>query len=297
MNHIRFLATLLLIGGGFFRVPPAAHADSPGGEHQVSIVVAGRDSASFSADNDWLGTLALPVTRVPVTDTSTLNHASGRSSMSLSDRPDPQEIVNLSLTPRFDGIPFFGEEMALTDSLQTAVKPKLLPDRISFMEKAIWGEEGFFRNIGIASPLTPEVRKHELDVRRTMLTAHQIGGFVTLASMVTTVYFGQKYLNNGDRNDLDMHETFIPITIACYAATGLLSVLSPPPLIRRDETSTTSIHKTLAWVHFAGMILTPILGMVIEKHGASYYDQARFHQIAAYITTGVFAASMIIITF
>jgi hypothetical protein len=297
MNHIRFLATLFLIGGGILQAPPVAYADSSGGEHQVSVVVAGRDSTTSSEDNDWLGMLALPVARVPDAGTPVANHLSEGSTISLENRTDPQKPANPSLTPQFDGIPLFGEEMAFTDSLQAAVKPKLLPDRISFMEKAMWGEDGFFRNIGIASPLTPEVRKHELDVRRTMLTAHQIGGFVTLASMVTTVYFGQKYLNNGDRNDLDMHQTFIPITIVCYAATGLLSVLSPPPLIRRDETSTTTIHKTLAWVHFAGMILTPILGAAISKHGASYYDQARFHQIAAYITTAVFAASMIIITF
>jgi hypothetical protein len=79
--------------------------------------------------------------------------------------------------------------------------------------------------------------------------------------------------------------------------TGLLSVLSPPPLIRRDETSTTTIHKTLAWVHAAGMILTPILGLAINKRGTSISDKAHYHQIAAYITTAVFAASMIIITF
>ncbi len=297
MNLVRFLTALFLIGGGFFRVLPVVYAGTPCGEHQDSVVVAGGDSGSATEDGDGPGTRVQSVPRVRQAETPDANHGGEKPTISLEDQPDPPALAGFSLTPRLDGMPILEEEMALSDSFQSPVKPKLLPDKISFMEKAMWGEEGFFRNIGIASPLTPEVRKHELDVRRTMLTAHQIGGFVTLASMVTTVYFGQKYLNNGDRNDLDMHQTFIPITIVCYAATGLLSVLSPPPLIRRDETSTTSIHKTLAWVHFAGMILTPILGMVIERHGASYYNQARFHQIAAYITTGVFAASMIIITF
>jgi hypothetical protein len=72
-------------------------------------------------------------------------------------------------------------------------------------------------------------------------------------------------------------------------------------LIRRDETSTTTIHKTLAWIHFAGMILTPIIGNTILKRGpvGRYADlnQARFHQISGYVTTAVFAASMIVVTF
>jgi hypothetical protein len=178
------------------------------------------------------------------------------------------------------------------------IRSKLLPENISWMEKALWGENGFVRTIGIASELTPEVRKHELAVRRTMLTIHQIGGFVTLASMITTVYYGQRYLTTGDLAYRDMHKTFIPITIGLYATTGLLAVLSPPPLIRRDnETSTTTIHKMLAWVHFTGMILTPILGKALKNSGASYYDQARYHQIAAYVTTAAFAAAMITVTF
>jgi hypothetical protein len=182
-------------------------------------------------------------------------------------------------------------------TLPPPVKPKLLPDNMSFMERGLWGENGFFRGIGIASPLTPEARKNELALRRTMLSIHQIGGFLTVGLMATTVYFGQKYLNNSQRSDRDMHQTFVLATIISYSATGLMSVLSPPPLIRRDEVSTTTIHKTLAWVHAAGMVLTPILGAAIGRRGASYYDRARVHQISAYVTTAIFAASMIVITF
>jgi hypothetical protein len=192
------------------------------------------------------------------------------------------------------------------DALPSALKPKLLPDNMSLMERGIWGENGILRGVGIASPLTPEVRKHELAVRRTMLTMHQIGGFLTLGSMIAAVYFGQKSLsdpNTGQRNDpyRSKHQTFLTSTIVLYATTGLLSVLSPPPLIRRDETSTTTIHKTLAWIHFAGMILTPIIGKTILKGGPTgrYADlnKARFHQISGYATTAVFAASMIVVTF
>jgi hypothetical protein len=191
----------------------------------------------------------------------------------------------------------FDALFATVDTLPPAVKVRLLPDNMSFMERGLWGEDGLMRSIGIASPLTPDVRKHELAVRRTMLTAHQIGGFVTLGLMLATDYYGQQYLNHGQRDMLDMHKTFLTATIISYSLTGALAILSPPPMIRRGETSTTSIHKTLAWIHFAGMVLTPILGMMISRRGASYYEQAHFHQVSAYVTTSVFAASMIVILF
>ena len=76
----------------------------------------------------------------------------------------------------------------------------------------------------------------------------------------------------------------------------MLAVLSPPPLIRRDETSTTTIHKTLAWVHVAGMILTPIIGSSL-RHSLNFSQMARYHQISAYVTTATLAASLIIVTF
>jgi hypothetical protein len=197
-------------------------------------------------------------------------------------------------------------EMARLDSLPRTTVRRLLPENISFMEKALWGEDGFLRATGIASPLTPQVRKSELSLRRAMLVTHQIGGFLTLASMVTAVYFGQKSLNDpnsGQRSDpyRGRHQTFVTTTIVLYSGTGLLAILSPPPSIRRNEISTTTIHKTLAWVHAIGMIVTPILGATVLKRGpiGRYLDvnQARYHQISAYATTAVFAASLIVVTF
>jgi hypothetical protein len=188
------------------------------------------------------------------------------------------------------------------DTLVKEETPKLLPDKISFGEKLFWGESGVFRGIGIASPLTPEVRKHELTVRRAMLTMHQIGGFLALAAMIGTAWTGQRTLddprNRTLRND---HQKMILATVITYSLTASLSILSPPPLIRRDEGGTTAIHKTLAWFHVAGMILTPILGSMVSQKGVKgslgiNIDKAHFHQYAGYITTAIFAASMIVIT-
>jgi hypothetical protein len=151
------------------------------------------------------------------------------------------------------------------------------------------------------------VRKSELQLRRTMLVMHQVGGFLTLGSMIAALYYGQKSLldpNSGQRNDpyRSKHQLFVTTTIVLYTGTGVLAVLSPPPLIRRDnEMSTKTIHKTLAWVHFVGMVVTPILGGTVLKRGpiGRYVDlnQARFHQISGYVTAAALTAAMITVTF
>jgi len=182
------------------------------------------------------------------------------------------------------------------DSLFGEIQPKLFPENMSFMEKLLWGENGLTRKVGLVDPLSPEEREYELSIRRTMLTAHQIGGFTTLALMLTADYFGQRVID-GHRQAGDSHQSFVAATIISYSLTAVLAVLSPPPLIRRDEESTTSIHKTLAWIHAAGMIVTPILGGMIGGRRHFNISKAHFHQIAAYITTAVFASAMIVVTF
>ncbi len=198
-------------------------------------------------------------------------------------------------------------ESARVDSLPPSVLRRLLPENISFTERGLWGEDGILRTTGIAAPLTPQSRKSELQLRRTMLVMHQVGGFLTLGSMIAALYYGQKSFtdpNSGQRNDpyRSKHQLFVTTTIVLYSGTGLLAMASPPPLIRRDEGwNTTTIHKTLAWVHFVGMVVTPILGGTVLKRGpiGRYVDlnQARFHQISGYVTATALAAAMISVTF
>jgi hypothetical protein len=188
----------------------------------------------------------------------------------------------------------YDRDLALADSFPRPVTRRLLPANISFMEKSLWGENGFFRTTGLASPLTPQSRTSELSLRRGMLVAHQLGGFVTLGLMMSAAYTGQKIID-GNSGYRPYHQGFVAGTIATYSVTGLLALLSPPPVIRRDEFSTTTLHKTLAWVHVAGMIITPILGFMIGRH--SDLKKEHVHQFSGYITTAVFAASMITVTF
>jgi len=187
-----------------------------------------------------------------------------------------------------------------TDTTVQVIKPKLLPDKMSLMEKGLWGEHGILRGIGLAPELTRESRIKELQLRRTMLSIHQIGGFASLGLMLATCYYGQRIIDGGvegRRNYESTKNALVTATIATYSLTALLSILSPPPLIRRDEFSTTTLHKTLAWLHVAGMIITPILGSLINTHRVFHTDKAHYHQVAGYLTTAIFASAMIVITF
>ena len=210
--------------------------------------------------------------------------------------PQQARAQEKMVPPESESVAFLLADSTHSDTAARVLpRPRLLPENISFVENGLWGENGLMRRMGIASPLTPEARKHELQVRRTMLTMHQIGGFVTLGLMAGAVYYGQKSIDGGGRNVRGNHQTFVTATIISYGLTGALAALSPPPYIRRNETSTITVHKTLAWIHFGGMVITPILGSMIGRHRAS--QTAHVHQIAGYITLATLTASMIDITF
>jgi hypothetical protein len=212
--------------------------------------------------------------------------------------PQPSQVFMPQIdsrTPSILGQIPYDPVLAFPDSFPRPVTRKLLPNNMSWMEKGLWGENGFLRSAGLASPLTPESRASELSLRRGMLVAHQIGGFVTLGLMASAAYAGQKIID-GNRGYRPYHQAFVAGTIATYSVTGLLAVLSPPPLIRRDEISTTTIHKTLAWVHAAGMIITPILGSMISRRSSSTQKE-HIHQLSGYLTLTTFTASLITVAF
>jgi hypothetical protein len=186
--------------------------------------------------------------------------------------------------------------LAIDDSTTAASQPKrsLLPTNISLVEKTVWGENGVMRSLGVVPPLTPEERKYELRIRRTMLSTHQIAGFATIALMGSAVYCGQQVLN-GNRQYFRAHKYLVESTIISYSLTGALSILSPPPMIRRDEFSTITVHKALAWVHITGMIVTPIIGGML-RHSLNYNQLAHYHQISGYVTFAALTAAMLTVT-
>lgn len=175
--------------------------------------------------------------------------------------------------------------------------PALLPDRLGPFESLLWASNGLMRKNGL-NALTPEARNRELKVRRGMLTGHMAFGIATVGLLVSTVVIGQNLIDRPmDRQTLlPTHEALIAASVSTYSITALLAAFSPPPMLRRREFSTTTLHRVLAFVHLAGMILTPILGLSLENT-LSYNQLLTFHQIAGITTAAALTLSMLVLVF
>lgn len=163
----------------------------------------------------------------------------------------------------------------------------LLPERMVFTQKLLWGEKGLLRTTGIA-PLTMEQRQKELKVRRTMLVTHQVLGYATLAAMVAQGIIGGK-LYNGDYELYELHKNMATVVNVGYFTTAGLSLFAPPPLINKKVRGFSSIkaHKTLATIHFSAMVATNI-----------YKDKNReLHKAAAYTAFGSYAMAVLVFKF
>jgi hypothetical protein len=171
---------------------------------------------------------------------------------------------------------------------------ELLPKKMLLTQRVFWGEKGLMRPI---SPLNLPNREKELKLRRGMLVAHQVMGFVTLGGMVGQGVVGSQLYNAfGSRytNLKNVHENLSVAVNATYATTAFMSLFTPPPLINRDKKlSAIRIHKWLSLVHMSGMIATNILGNKIDEN----YKLKPYHRAAAFTTFASFAAAMITIKF
>ncbi|MBN8822076.1 MULTISPECIES: hypothetical protein [unclassified Spirosoma] len=184
----------------------------------------------------------------------------------------------------------------LADLVDSAAAQPLLPSKMLFTQRIFWGPKGLLRSMNIA-PLTPEGREKELKVRRSMLVAHQVMGFVTLAGFVVQGILGAKLYNaQGDsyRRLREAHETTATLINISYGATALLSLTAPPKMLaNRKGFSGLKLHKYLALVHLTGMVATNVLAGMLD-HNPSVKP---YHRAVAYTTFGAFATSIIAIKF
>ena len=164
---------------------------------------------------------------------------------------------------------------------------ELLPERIVFTQSLLWGKNGLLRKTGI-SPLNIENREKELKIRKTMLTVHQVIGYVTLASMVAQGIIGGK-LYNGQDDLYKTHKTMGSIVNIGYFTGAGLSLFPPPPLINKKVRGLNSIkaHKMLATLHFTAMVAT------------NYYKDKNkdYHKAAAYTAFASYATAVLVIKF
>lgn len=190
----------------------------------------------------------------------------------------------------------FAQDDLLNDLMKEQdTTTELLPKKMLLTQRVFWGEKGLMRPF---SPLTPANREKELKLRRGMLVAHQVLGFVTLGGMVGQGITGTQ-LYKGSGRVGDIHEGLAVAVNTTYSATAIMSLFTPPPLINRDKKlSAIRLHKWLAVVHMGGMIGTNILAQSLEDaQGDQYTRLKKWHRAAAFTTFASYAAAVITIKF
>ena len=181
-----------------------------------------------------------------------------------------------------------GEDLFNSLRQETTKDESLLPNRMIFTQRALWGNNGLLRKVGIF-PLNVEQREKELKLRRSMLKIHQVIGYLTLAGMVTQGFLGGKLYNNWERGLYNTHKTVGNLTSISYFTGAGLSLFAPAPLINKKSKGFSSIkaHKYLASVHFSAMLATNIF-----KN-----RNKQIHKISAYTAVGSFAAAVLVFNF
>ena len=197
------------------------------------------------------------------------------------------------------------DELLLGDSgpIQST---SLLPEGMGLIKRTLWSENGWMRHTNYFK-LTPENREREIQIRRKMLVAHQFLGMVTLGTMVGSAITGQVMISTQSgrtqENVKPFHKAFITSTMITYTTTALLQMLAPPPIIIRKNKGWSNVkaHRTLAYLHFTGMVLTPIAGRLMYGSASLQNDKSdqlrKFHQVAGYFTTGLFAGAVLVMKF
>ncbi|MBI5541879.1 MAG: hypothetical protein HY951_17615 [Bacteroidia bacterium] len=177
-------------------------------------------------------------------------------------------------------------------TLDSTIQQQLLPDKMIFTQRILWGKKGLMRNFN-AFELTPEKRAKELKLRRTMLVTHQMLGALTSLGMIGQGIVGTKLIN-GDQNIKDLHEGLAAGVNIAYFTTASLSLFAPPKMLsERKGYSSIKVHKYLAMVHLAGMIATNILAEQAEGNP----QMQKWHRAAAFTAFGAFLAAEIVIKF
>ena len=189
------------------------------------------------------------------------------------------------------------DSLLLDLTQEQSVSSEFFPEKMMWTQRALWGEHGLYRRVGIAPKVvTIDTRERELKVRRTMFRIHQIVGIATAVGMAAQGYVGYR-IYNPETYTTQMYEFHKGLATGVnigYATTALMSFTAPPPLLSRKRVDNMRVHKWLSYVHLTGMITTNILGNRIAN---DFQVNKPLHRAAALTTFGAYAAAIAIIKF
>ena len=132
-----------------------------------------------------------------------------------------------------------------------------------------------------------------------MLKMHQRFGLITLAPMIATIAAsGLASGRHSTATGRDIHGSLGAVTAGLYFTTAYYAIRAPrvPGTATRGQ---IRLHKTLAWIHGPGMVLTPILGAMAysqESNGQRVHGIAKAHGAVATVTYVAFGLAVASVT-
>jgi hypothetical protein len=135
-----------------------------------------------------------------------------------------------------------------------------------------------------------------LDKRSHMLQMHQRYGLIAAIPLAATIIAsGSAGGRNSSATGRDIHGALGIATTGLYFMSAYYAIFAPrvPGTATRGQ---IRLHKTLAWIHGPGMILTPILGAMAyaqENRGEKVHGIAKAHSAVAGITAVAYGAAIL----
>ena len=170
-------------------------------------------------------------------------------------------------------------DLIITD--ENAV-PDLLPEKMMFSQRILWGKKGILRKTGLA-PLNLKSREKELKLRQSIVKTQQVMEYITLGSMITQVIIGDRYYGGYDSFH-KAYKTVGTITNVSYFTTSALTLFSPPPVIsKKTKGFSSGANKFFSNIHFAAMILTN----VVDDNNKKAHKAAVYTAFATYLTAEI----------
>ena len=159
-------------------------------------------------------------------------------------------------------------------------------------------QEPSLEDLGITSSQTKGNAREQalLDRRSHMLKIHQRLGLITIAplgaTLITSAFAGGRETSRASR---DAHAALGSATVGMYVSTAYFAIRAPKIPGTRTR-GPIRLHKTLAWIHGPGMVLTPILGgmaLAQKDRGEKVHGIASAHGPVAIVTAGAFGLAVV----
>lgn len=139
-----------------------------------------------------------------------------------------------------------------------------------------------------------------LDKRTHMLKIHQRLGLITIepfaATLISSAFAGGRQTSSTTR---DLHAVLGTATVGLYCATAYFAIRAPK-IPGTKTRGPIRLHKTLAWIHGPGMVLTPILGEMAfaqKDRGEKVHGIASLHGPVAIVTGAAFGLAVASVSF